>query len=243
MSSPTTSRLNDPATPAQRPAGQIEPPAALPSEGVRGVLSLLLFIHLFSLCLVVLPGRIDPLLSQLQFQLRAPLSPYLQFLNLDPLGLYDHWRLTQGSAFDVDHYFQVELNLPDGRVETIELPPQGLAPNERLRHYQMLALAAGVFAESNVQESNLPLGVAQGLVTRHEATGGTIRVRRHLLPDRDAYGRYLEGGSQAEDLNAPNYWQTVYEARILVTGGAVSLLRSEAGSESAPGAMLPGASP
>src|SRR6185295_18151374 len=136
-----------------------EAPPPLPPQGVRTVLSLLLFLHLFSLAVVVVcygnPLGIEEQAS-LSRRLLDVLSPYVETFNLnlghryqvstppntavDPIARY---YLTRSFPSDIDFTVEIEARRKAGTTETVVIPPGDLWPTERLRRYQLLANAVG----------------------------------------------------------------------------------------------------
>jgi len=218
-----------------------EPPAAQwPSQGVRTVVSLLLFVHLFALAIAMtsrattVETEFGPAGSELLSRMRdVPfLMRYLQFLELDE-SYNNAW--TQGGPLDSDHAIEVVLEFKDPRADqlTIRIPADRLWPPLREERYRSLALTAAALVGNSQRENILPQAIAEKLVGEHGATGGTIRIRRHF-PQSPQEAASLDDA--VADPNSDRYYETVYEARILVNDGDVSLLKSESPGTAAPAA-------
>jgi hypothetical protein len=204
----------------------------LPSAEVRGLVSLVLFIHLFAV-VIALAAYARP--STLQERLRTLLSPYLATLNFDlnpneyPTGRF---YLTHDLPVDVDAVIQVDATLPDGEERSITIPEPGLWPPERRRHYQALANAANTLVESDDYQAVLPKAIAGALLSSWGATTGTVRIERHLPIQMVDVGSHDAGKS---DPFSPSHYSTVYEARVLVSpGGQIDLVKKAAAGEVAP---------
>jgi hypothetical protein len=217
------------STPTPRDAG---PPASLPSSEVRGVVSLLLFIHLFAV-VISLASYTAP--STLQDEIRKLLAPYLATLNFDlnpnayPTGRF---YLTHDLPVDVDAVIHVDGTLPDGTERSITIPEPGLWPLERRRHYQALANAASTLVENEDYQAALPKAIAGSILQSWGATDGTIRIERHFpLQMENAASR----DSSRNDPFGPTRYSTVYEAHVLVSPtGQVDLAKKVAAGEVAP---------
>lgn len=187
---------------------------------MRTLLSFLLFLHLFALAVGVTSNDAA---SQLETGLRkTPLVvPYLQTLLMD---LSYSFNLTFGpsdtDASDAESWIEIDLTTPGG-PKRLQLPPPGIEPRQRQRHYESLVRTAAAQMANPNRESVLPAAIARSLVRQYGATGGTIRIVRNTLPDEP-----FRPFTPAQ--------RTLYEARILVAAGQVELFKTEAASESAP---------
>ena len=147
----------------------------LPSSEVRGIVGLLLFIHLFTVT-VALTSYVFP--SALQARLLQVFGLYSATLNFDLApNVYPAGRLylTYGDTFsevgDVDFSIEIDATLPDGAVDKITIPAPGLWPGDR-RHYQALANAAGAMATSEDVEPVLLRSIAASDPETWEPTKG-----------------------------------------------------------------------
>lgn len=208
--------------------------AALPSQGVRTTVSLLLFMHLFSLAVVIGSGAtatqipVPNIFSGLRNA--KPLVAWGQFLFQDVTYKY---ALTTGDVSDVDHAFVVELVMPDGSEQQVVLPGEDLWPRQREQRLQTLARVAAGQASDDQFGSVLPGGVAQSLVTALGATRGNVRVQSHRVQSPTNVSAADEA---LRNPYSPSFYGTEYDARVLVDGsGRVNLMKQQiAGSEPDP---------
>ena len=196
------------------------------------MVSLLLFIHLFSV-LVALASYTAP--STLQERLRTLLAPYLATLNFDlNPNAYSTGRfyLTHDLPVDVDAVIRIDATLPDGQQRSITIPEPGLSPPERRRHYQALANAANTLVENDDYQAILPKSIAGAILRSWGATGGTVLIQRHLpLQLEEAQS----GDSTRSNPFGPKHYSTVYEAKVLISpNGQVDLAKKVAAGEVAP---------
>lgn len=207
----------------------------MPPDWLRATVSFLIFVHLFALVVAVISNW-NPSTLAVRLRNNVPfIKPYLQFLAMDQsyLPLYG---LTFAMAEDTDMAVEVELSLPDGSQQSFTLPSSDLWPRERWRHDARLAETAGDLtgeAFRNI-ESILPQAIAAHYVAKYGAKGGTIRCTRHLLQDIQSAG--------SSDPYDKALYTRVYEARILLVGGSVQLMKKDAAAEVAP-AAVPGTEP
>jgi len=223
-------------------------PPQLPSQGVRTLLSLLLFLHLFSLGVVFLSYG-NPLGIEEQASLSRRLldrfSPYVETFNLN-LG-HRHrvptppetarYYLTRGMPSDVDFVVDIDAHKKDGTIEKVVIPPGDLWPHQRYLRFQLLANAIGSLsgndrvADNEVVELILPKSVAGGVLAKLGATRGTIVCRSHRMLLSDQVG---SSNSEERDPFNSRYYSTVLDAQVLVSGGRVDLLKSNPAGEVAP---------
>ncbi|MGH7139645.1 MAG: hypothetical protein ACREHD_28225 [Pirellulales bacterium] len=199
----------------------------VPPDWLRATVSFLIFVHLFALAVAVISNW-NPSTLATRLRQNVPLvKPYLQFLAMDQsyLPLYS---LTFAMAEDTDMAVQVELELADGSRQTFDLPASDLRPHVRWRRDARLAETVGGLTGEAFRnmESILPQAIAAHFVAKHGAKGGTIRCTRHLLQDMQSAGT----GDPYDDA----LFTRVYEARILLVGGNVQLMKKEAAAEVAP---------
>ncbi|HQU45336.1 MAG TPA: hypothetical protein PK867_21145 [Pirellulales bacterium] len=210
-----------------------EQDASLPAEWKRTLVSFLIFLHLFALGVAVLSNwNPSPLALRLR---RVPLvKPYLEYLALDQ-SYVPLYGLTFGMTEDADVVAEIDLNLADGSKQSFTLPAAGLAPRQRWRRDARLVETAADMTGDDFRnvESLLPQAIASHFVAEHGAKGGTIRLRRHALQSMEAMS---SSNPKERDPFDPSHYSQVYEARILVSGGQVQLLKSEAAAEVAPAA-------
>lgn len=203
----------------------------LPSQGVRTVVSLLLVFHLFGL-LVAIASNNGDLSSALQLQLRRVplLMNYLQFLDMD---LSYDFALTQDTIFNIDHAVSVEVSLPDGGSEQVNLPDDSTWPGTRYRRYQNLAENMAVLSGDPDREALLPRAIAASVMNRHGVDEANITLRGHyILRPEDVYSSDL---SMRDPYHERRY-RTVYSAKVLRDGDQVGLVKTSSDE-------LPGESP
>lgn len=202
----------------------------MPPDWLRATVSFLIFVHLFAL-LVAVASNWNPSTLATRLREKVPLlKPYLQLLAMDQsyLPLY---ALTFAMPEDTDMAVQVDLDLADGTQQSFALPADGLLPHERWLHDARLAATTGDVTGETFRnmESLLPQAIAAHFVAKYGAKGGTIRCTRHFLLEIENAGSI--------DPYDPSRYSKVYEARILVRGDKVQLLKMEAAAEVAPAAV------
>ena len=228
--------MTAPASFSQSAAGSAEPP----NQIVRTIVSFLLFLHFFALGVAILSNW-SP--SSLATRLRGVpgVRPYLQWLDQDQayIGLYN---LHDGMSEDTDAAVEVDLRLKNGSERKFTLPAAGLWPHQRFRHFSRLAEVAADLAPNQDLQSVVPQAVAKHYVAQLQAEGeavrdGTVRVKHWLLQPMEA----IESTSADQrDPHSAIYDRKVYEARIKLLGGKVSLLKVEEARDVAPAARSAG---
>ena len=218
--------MNDGPSPAEPTT---DTSLGLPSQGVRTVVSLLLFIHLFALGVAVVSNK-GELSSPLQRQLRSVplLMDYLQFLDMDMPYNFD---LTQGELLDIDHVVLVDLTLADGTSQQVVLPDDTIRPRTRRLRYLKLADNMAFLTGDPDREGLLPGAVAGAIMNRYGVNEATITCRgQYLLTAEDVGSSDLT----RRDPYHPRRFRTVYEARALRSDGQVGLVKTS--SDELPGA-------
>jgi hypothetical protein len=213
-----------------RPAPRTNDQSQLPTPGVRTLITFLLFVHLFMLFAAIVSNEAP---SELEQRLRnvPGLRPYVQLLAMDlPYTYHLTYGPTDGppgETFDADarHWIEVELNLPGGKQQKVELPAAGSAAGQMQRRYTNLARRACGLAESTTYASMIPFAVSSALVHQTGATGGTVRLWQQKLPARPPYRTVAEQP------------RALFEAAILVSGGKIQLFKKESATDSAPAAQ------
>ncbi|HWB14070.1 MAG TPA: hypothetical protein VG826_32890 [Pirellulales bacterium] len=214
-------------------ASQMQP--GVPADWVRTLVSFLIFLHLFALCVAVLSNW-NP--SDLALRLRrVPLiKPYIEYLGFDQ-SYVPLYGFTFGLEEDTDSTIEVVLKFKDGSESTWTLPDAGLWPRERRRHdARLVETAADVMPEDyRDYQSIVPQAIAAHFVARHpNVKSGVIRCVRQLQQPMES----LASSNPAERDPYDKRWsRQLYEARILVVGGSVKLMKSEAAAEVAPAAV------
>lgn len=212
-----------------------EPPKQpqLPSESVRGFVSLLLLIHLFAVAVGLLAYTSA---SPLERRMVRTMSPYLRTLNFDLTHVYPavaRLHLTHAAPTDVDFTITGTARLPDGKTVDWKLPRSGLIPAIRSQRDQYLANTVGGLTdrESEELEAILPRAMAAAELRRSNARSGSIKVTAHYLPELEDLG-----GTDASRRNPddPSYFRDVYDADALLGPGGIDLLKKAAKGEVAP---------
>lgn len=220
---------------SDKTSSAVESPA-LPGQITRTVVSFLLFLHFFALAVAVLSNW-SP--SPLSLGLRKVpcLRAYLQFLDLDQsyIGLFN---LHDGLPEDTDAFVEVDLKFKDGTDEHVVVPDSNIWPRQRRQHYARVAETAADLSENEDLQSVVPQAVAAYLVRKAEAEGkkvrsGDVRVRRLLLQPMEAVASSLPA---ERDPYSDTYYRKLYEARVLLAGGQVQLLKVEEARDVAPAA-------
>ena len=133
------------------------------SPGVRSFVSVVIFFHLFAICLALLAcnsvrvGAYSALLAGTNYVM----SPYLSTLFLD--SRHDDFIISE-EEFDADHRIDAELKFADGHMETKQLGKDLPLPEQRQR-YVCLAnkIAQGSFDQSS-NGDGLAGVIAKGLL-------------------------------------------------------------------------------
>lgn len=215
------------------PATPPAPAPAVPSDTVRSVVSFLLFLHLFAIGVAVLSRASSGIPAPLEARLRQVpgVEPYIALTGLDWSYTYSlmHNRMLPGRP-DWDHRIEVDLQLADGKRETFVFPDRAQMAGAQRHRYERLVSNAVNSLESPTMESRIPEGIARGLVAERKATGGTLRIRGKNAPERDF-----------DPFPAEYPAAHMYEARILVSGGNVSLFKIDSATDSAPASGTPAA--
>ena len=215
--------------------------AGMPGQVERTAISFLLFLHFFAVGVAIFSNW-SP--SELATRLRRVTAPYLQLLDMDLayIGLYN---LHDGLPEDTDATVEVTLKLKTGEERSFTLPDPGLRPHQRFRRLSRLAEVAADMASNQELQSVVPQAIAQHYVAQLQAKGekigpgtvGTIRVGRWLLQSMEA----IESSRAEErDPHSTVYYRKLYEARILLAGGKVQLLKIEEARDVAPAAKSAG---
>lgn len=195
------------------------PPLA---DAVRAGLTVALALYLVGLALCV-AGNSASGSSALVRTVKSKLfSPWLTPAWLD-LG-YDT-RLTHGLAEDGDHRFEIRrLDDPAGPAPVI-LPGPAMR-GERAARWRRLARATAVSERDPERESLLPAAVGQGMFAPWDTSDVSLRVVRHLPPDRrDVLDGLADIAGRDEQASA---------ARVRLVDGEVQLITSTPPAELAP---------
>jgi len=193
----------------------------------RSLISLLIFAHFFFV-FVAVAGNLAP--SELQLRILARFAFHTRLFNFDLNATPFH--LTHATLEDVDHRIEV---LPEGADVAdsdrwIVLPDVGVRGSDRYQRYQRLARVMSFFAE----EEEVPALLAQATGASFLRQRGTrpkqIRCRKHMLQRWDV----IRGGTPAQrDANSPEYFQVAYDARCVLSGDSVGVVKLAEASQAA----------
>ena len=207
--------------------------SAGPDSNLRGIVSLVVIIHLFMVA-VALSANLS--VSELQDQLLSKLSVYLQPLNLklsDPFShkLYHH---SVGDPSQDDHFLEIEFQGGDRDGEVIRLPDDQWRGSPTRNRYQALTHMLGYYAHNDADEMLSPFAQSIGahFLGQDTTSEAIVRVRRHApMPLNAAVGSQ----QRPLDPNAEVYFQTLYQARVWVdTKGQANLVKLDASGQVAP---------
>jgi len=198
-----------------------KPPPPL-SDAVRAGLTVALALYLVGLVLCV-AGNSASGGSALVRTVKAKLfSPWMTPLWLD-LG-YDT-RLTHGLAEDGDHRFEIRRLDAPAAPEPVILPGPAIR-GERAARWRRLARATAVSERDPEREALVPAAVAQGVFMPWSTHDVSLRVLRHLPPDRRDV---LDGLADVAGRD-----EQAYAARVRLVDGEVQLITSTPREELAP---------
>jgi hypothetical protein len=197
-------------------------------QGIRTLISFLLFVHLFLLLIAVAANfpPLSPLRQSLGQRLREKgLLAHLQILDMD--RAYDT-RLTHGRRIDIDHRLRAEIFTEDEKARTVDLPPPANWRMVRGQRYASLARNVALAEALGGERAGLlPAAIARGLLLED----GAQRV--HLI----CQGRFLlsrEESARGMDPGAPEKSLTVYEADAKLAEGELIFQQRAAPLETAP---------
>lgn len=192
------------------------------SDAVRAGLTVALAVYLVGLVLCV-AGNSASGGSALVRTVKAKLfSPWMTPLWLD-LG-YDA-RLSHGLAEDGDHRFEIRrLDDPDA-PEPVVLPGPAMR-GERAARWRRLARATAVSERDPEREALVPAAVGQGVFMPWYTNDVSLRVLRHLPPDRRDV---LDGLADVAGRD-----EQAYAARVRLVDGEVQLITATPREELAP---------
>jgi hypothetical protein len=212
------------------PAATARPDAATPSEGIRTVVSFLVFIHLFAVVVGVLSNEIP---SELEGALGGlpVLRPYRQLLGMDQAYSFFFTRGNDpGGELDIDYSLVATIKHSNGESETVEFPSTGMWPRQRFHRYQRLANQLAEYASEGAPEpqklEELAQLVAGGILRSHDAKSLDLRCRGQLTPPAMAEFR-------PEVHQVPRF-RDAYDAHAFVAGDQVELLKKESARDTAP---------
>jgi hypothetical protein len=227
---------------ASAPSKPVDPGSAPsgPSDLVRSLLSLLLFIHFFCVFTVLASTYLR---SPLQARLVSIFGIYTELLAFDP-GRFTPFFYTHGRLRDEDAVFSLDL-YPDGDVpvaqrpliKTVVLPEGGSNWLDERRRTIRLARQLAYFADPEVDRDDLAAEIARGVGGRvmreHDARAAVLHCTRRLSQPLDL--STLLRDFPADNPAAPAYDEVVYEADVYFDeDNEVQALRRQAAAEVAP---------
>jgi hypothetical protein len=219
---------------------QQSPPPQLPPESVRGLVSLLLIIHLFAVGIALAAYTSA---SPIERRIVTTLAPYIRTFNFDLTHVFPagaRLQLTHAGPSDIDFTVSGMVRLPDKQTADWSLPRKGLRPAIRAQRDQYLANAIGSLMdrESDELEAILPRAISAAELRRQNAKTGSIKVTAHFLQEPEDIG-----GSDVKRRNPDDagFFRDVFEADVLLGPGGVDLLKKAAKGEVAPLTHKPGA--
>jgi hypothetical protein len=194
----------------------------MPAETVRAAVTVMLGVYFVGLALCV-AGNSASGPSTLVRTIKSKLfSPWMVPLWLD-LG-YDT-RLTHGLAEDGDHRFEIRRLDDPAAPEPVILPGPAMH-GERAARWRRLARATAVSESDPEREALLPAAIGQGVFIPWYTSDVSLRVLRHLPPDRRDV---LDGLADVAGRD-----EQPYAARVRFVDGEVQLIGSTPREELAP---------
>ncbi len=199
----------------------------IPSQGVRTLITLLLFFHFFALFAGV-AGNFGAR-SGLRRELRESpgIQPYLRTLWMDT-G-YD-FGLIYNNPYDFDHTCQIELNPATTENEQgeneqagseqiertfVDLMPEGIWDGMRQRRYLALAQKLRLHLGDNNEEADLVAALAGGMLRKANVENGTHLFRCLIQQTQDRVG-LDEIAPEMRDPEHEDWFATFYEADLIL---------------------------
>lgn len=242
--------------PSAEPPASDPTPDGMPSSGVRGVITYLIFLHFFFL-LIGIKSRTDSSGLEQDLRNKVPgLRPYLQLLGMDlsymfHFTYYDPSPVATYPLTDTDFFVEADIPQPDGSTKLVVLPNRDDLHGQRFRRLERLMHVTGMEGENqNDAAGVLAEGIARRLIVENncielaQTTPVKLRFRRRLLPNYMMTPEELERtGVLKVERDDPSNFQTVYEVLASVTKDkAVVVTRvGEASNSAAPSVASPAA--
>ncbi|MDX1943909.1 MAG: hypothetical protein SFU86_00770 [Pirellulaceae bacterium] len=212
---------------------------------LRGVLSLVIFIHFFCV-LVVLSSTFRR--SELQARLVTLFGPYTTGLDFDP-GYHTPYHYTLGRVGDNDAVIDIDLyangeepvaNQP--LIKSIHLPDGGSSfLGDRRRYFELakrLALYADPEDGNDAMSSELARALGHRLMRENDARRAVVRCTRRLSQPLNM--DLMFPNFPKNDPTAPAYDSVVYEADVwLDEDNAVQAQKRSSAAEVAPRRTAP----
>lgn len=202
----------------------------------QSVVSIVLAIHLFciSICIFsVLPT------SDLGARLLTVFSPYLQFFHFDLnfMPYYLTRETLNSDTFELygERDFIIEY-LPQGADQSDanawkRIGQQDLSGTPVRQRYLRYARSVAFYVEEDVAVSRFIRDVADYLVSERDVEPVLIRVVQHRPVPRQ---RYYASETRRPDPDAPEYYRTIYTARVIVNdSGRVDVMKDVPSAEAA----------
>ena len=220
------------------PSTEVDPPPPpLPSQGVRTVLSLLLFVHLFALAVALLSNPRDGMASPLLYKLGGMrlLSGYLQVIWMDMSYDYFHTYgpLEFVAPLGTDHVADVELKFADGSTNTLHSPVGELFPRQRYLRYKNLWNNAARTVGQQGAESMLPAMIVESVLRQSGAESATLTLKRHLPMSME---RAQSTYPKDRDPFDARFYQTLFTGYGQLRNGRFTFQKLEDAGDSAPAA-------
>lgn len=232
----------------EKVGGEAAVATAAPGPTVRTAVSLLLFIHLFSLATVLL---FNSSTSRFRENLRTMPGFYLRLLAMDydldagvrfAAGEEENPRqqnkarrammhLTHADVHDVGFFVDFEYER-DGQTQTVRMPPEGLW-GQRKRYHQLLTWEMGRLAGTGEVDNEMPRAVGGWLARTSGVTTGAIRCRPLYLLNTEN----VLAPRERDDDNpwaARRYGPPVLAKQIILDGQEVLVSNIGAAGEVAP---------
>ncbi len=232
----------NPTSPSSLP---VEEESRYPSVGVRTVVSLALFIHLFALGVALMANR--PVLSSpLERQLKTVpfLSQYLQLLWMDLSYDYHQTngmvpddngqRMTISPAMDFDHRLEIELTTENG-TETVVIP-QAKFPRQRYVREQRLADEVIRRVGDQNNEARMPAAITRYWMEKTGASKALFRCIEQM-PVAPEVLRQRTDDLGSQDPNDERYFSVVFEGTAQLRKGNFVFSKVESTRDAAPTAV------
>jgi hypothetical protein len=217
----------------------------LPSQSVRTVATLVLFVHLFAVAAAMISNPQDMMRSQLLSKLGGVpfLAAYTRLLWM--AGAYDFYYTYYHVAPDspdflavrgAEHEFEVELTYADGRSETVRIPEVGKKPHLRFERERNLVDGATFTIGQQGAESFVPAGIAQHMLLNTNAQTVNVRLVR-WTPLTMPLVRSTD--PRERDPHDARYRKVVYTGIAQMRNGKPSFQKLETVEQSAPTTSAP----
>ena len=196
------------------------------SDGVRSIISLLIFLHVFCLVVVLLGNQYA---SGLQMRVIRVLGPYTRLLYLDPQVILG-FHLTHAMELEDDHFVSVEF--PEGdsvqRYPSSDSGLTGWRGGIRYHRWKMLTRRLAMMAEGQNDQylAQVCQAVGRNILNDDQDRMVFKVVRRMPIQLR---------GTSVADEGGPEAFETVYEADVWLTDqGGVAVHKKVDAGEAAP---------